>query len=74
MSQLILINKESGFEIGRRAMHADERYTYYKAQGEQIVFQGCCYRLLTVAWRLPDEDCVCSVASEPCPPEYFCED
>jgi hypothetical protein len=74
MSMLILIDRESQQEIGRRVMDAHERYAYYQAQGEQIKFQGGCYRLLSVAWRLPDENCVLCVTGEPCPEEPYCED
>ena len=62
MAQLILRNAE-GHTVGQREILASERYAFYHAwdQRELITFDGTNYRLVTVAWRIPEEHCVCQV-------------
>jgi hypothetical protein len=63
MSQLILIDKESGLEVGRRDMAPQERYQLYHdcSEHERLTYDAKEYTLHTVAWQVPDENCVVSV-------------
>jgi hypothetical protein len=69
MSQLILIDKQSGLEVGRRPMEAAERYQLYHAlqsallSGEHALLSHDVneYRMHTVAWLVADQNCVVSV-------------
>jgi hypothetical protein len=63
MPQLILIDKDSQQEVGRREMHASERYDIYAAwdTGDLLSFQAKQYTLHTVAWRVPENNCVVQV-------------
>ena len=66
MSQLILVDQDSTTEIGRRDMHPDERLQIYHdcAEHEPLCFQGKCYAMHTVAWRIPEYDCVATVTCQ----------
>jgi hypothetical protein len=69
MHQLILIDKASGLEVGRRDMDPQERYVlgnalqYALLHREHVLFthESKQYTMHTLAWRLPEEDCVVSV-------------
>lgn len=74
---LLILRNTDGFEVGRRAMDAHERLDLYRAkmEGTPLRFGAVEFRLLTVAWRIPDETCVCAVAFERWAPEekpYAC--
>jgi hypothetical protein len=42
MAQLILKDLVSGQPLRWREMHPSERYAYFRAQGEQIMYEGLC--------------------------------
>lgn len=65
MSQLILIDRDTKQEIGRRPMDPAERYVLYAscAEYELLSHEANEYTMHTVAWRLPEENCVVSVTA-----------
>jgi hypothetical protein len=65
MAQLILCTAE-GLELVRRPMEPSERYALYRlfSASDYLEHAGRCYRLLSVAWKLPEEDCICRVRDE----------
>lgn len=72
MGQLILYDAD-GVPLGSRPMASDERLFYYKAldQHDLIEHAGQRYHLVTVAWRVPEEDLRCLVVCEgPVPIAY----
>jgi hypothetical protein len=58
MHELILRTMD-GAELARRPMEAQERLDWYRLlqEGDELTFQGACYRLHSVAWRKPAQDC-----------------
>jgi hypothetical protein len=73
--QLILCGKD-GVEIGRRPMEPNERYALYAAynEGELFSFAGSKYRLHSVAWRKPEQDCIVLVSFDSYEPVEYCDD
>lgn len=65
MHQLILIDKQSGLEVGRRPMDPAERFVLYDACAEHELLSHDVkeYVMHTVAWRLPDLNCIVSVTA-----------
>ena len=63
MSELILIDRTTKQEIGRRPMAPQERYSLYSdcASHALLAFSGKRYTLYSVAWRIPEENCVATV-------------
>lgn len=72
MHELILIDYTSKQEIGRRAMAPAERYGFYAvcANHELLTHDSKCYRVHTVAWRIPEEDCCLAVTFDSWEPSY----
>ncbi len=75
MGQLILYNAE-GVEVGRRAMDPSERYVYYRAcaSHDLIAHAGMQYRVLTVAWKVPQEELTLQVVCEGPVPVVYVDD
>ena len=76
MATLILHNTD-GFEMSRRDMHPAERLEVYRAKmdGTPLTFGTSRYRVLTVSWRIPQEECVAVVVFdswEPTETPYEC--
>jgi hypothetical protein len=63
MHELIVIERATGQEIGRRSMAPHERYTYYEdcRDHDLLTYEGKYYVLDSVAWRIPEEDLVLGV-------------
>lgn len=63
MAQLIVIDRASKQEVGRRAMAPQERYQLYRDCSEHtlLTFNAKRYAVHTVAWQVPAEHCVVSV-------------
>jgi hypothetical protein len=72
--QLILTNTE-GIELGRRAMEPQERYHLYQLYNDGALFshEGKRYTLHSVAWRIPDHDCVLLVSFDSYEPVPYCD-
>lgn len=75
MAELILRDAE-GHEVGRRPMEPQERYVYYQAwsQHDLVPFDGKRYKLHSVAWRKPSEDCILLVSFDSDEPVMYCDD
>jgi hypothetical protein len=63
MNHLIVKDLE-GHLILEQAMLAEDRYLYYRmvAAGDLVSFHGRRYRLHSVAWTKPRQDCVLLVS------------
>jgi hypothetical protein len=64
VAQMILIDQQSGLEIGRRPMDASERYALYRnhMEHETLLFGGKYYTTHEVKWKVPQEDFVACVS------------
>jgi hypothetical protein len=70
MATLILQDAE-GHEVGRELIQATARFGYYHAcqADELITHAGRRYTIVTVCWRIPEEEVVCGVRFHSWAPE-----
>jgi hypothetical protein len=70
VTQLQLIDRQTGAAIGQRAMSPGERYQTYRQcfAHELLLFQEHLYTIHSVAWRPHDEACVVRVTYHSRPP------
>lgn len=61
---LLIVRDKDGLEVCTREMDPAERYTFYTAQseGELVSFGGKRYKLHSVAWQKPEQNCVLLVS------------
>lgn len=64
MAHQLTVRDTEGHDLLTRPMEPGERYVYYRAysEGELISFDGKRYRLHSVAWRHPQQDCMLLVS------------
>jgi hypothetical protein len=66
MTNLILIDATTKRELGRETIHPQARYHYYTLYHTKasLSFQGKNFQIVSVAWRLPEQDLVAVVRFE----------
>ena len=63
MAELILIDRDTKQEVGRKPMDASGRYWFYTdcANHERVLFDGKYYTMHSVAWKIPEQELIATV-------------
>lgn len=73
---MLILTDAEGHELCRRPMAIAERLDFYQCYLDDRLYDynGTCWRLVTVRWRMPEEECIVAMTREGAPPPVYVYD